>query len=213
MLYERLRSTYRETTMHNFFPAYLLDNFYKYVSQQNHRNRKYLSPYKFANENSIPVNDSIKFFLFLTGEDKPLDIVYFFECSSMLCGHRNFFTKDEFVDLNNISSSSFICEECEKPYEYHDIKSFIKVYFIVNNNYPEQSYDPNSTYSTLEEMMPYLKEMSPSSMTGNNTNKDEGDDIAVGLDVLSELNKTSTGTIISQSFEETMFYINGFIKK
>ncbi|WP_197084407.1 hypothetical protein [Rossellomorea marisflavi] len=212
-----MQSTYRETKMHSFFPAYLLDNLFEFILEHQHRNRKHLSPYKFGNKYNLPVNDAIKFFLFLTGEERPLDITWFIECSNMSCGHRYFFSKDEFEKLNSVSDGIIFCEECEKLYNYKEVQTFIKAYFILNmDDNSRESVDPNSTFEALGEIAPYLKEMSPLSIIGTPENdiiKDGGDELGIELQVLSELNKTPNDDTISKSVEEIMLFVNGFIKK
>lgn len=216
LLYKKLQETYKKTQMHDYFPSYLLNNFMQFCLEQQHQNRKYLSPYKFANENKLPVKDSIKFFLFLANEEPILEIKYFFECSDITCGHRNFLSQDEIVELNGIDYSSIYCEECEKQYNYNDIKPFIKVYFevILDENL---NSDPNSTFDALEEMSSCVKVESPSfnSEKHNNaesTNEGDGND-GVQLQDLNNLNRTDNGEIISNQLQETLMAVYDFIKK
>ncbi|PAD69923.1 hypothetical protein CHH83_05820 [Bacillus sp. 7586-K] len=200
MYYEKLVSIYNSNDLQDLFPEISIDEFDQFIRSQVKKGNKFISPYKFALEQSITVNESVKFFIYFTGENQIFDILYYFDCSRPGCINNRIY-----LDSNDDLDEPIICEECGKAYSYNSLKKYIKVLFKIKSelNVPTdfkkiEKKNPNSTYDALKELPPHLKFESPSSPVY----LDEGDEQGVPLETVFEQNNDNKGKPISNIIEE-----------
>ncbi|HFK1452264.1 hypothetical protein ACT7CY_13370 [Bacillus pacificus] len=183
MYYEKLTHIFKITDLQDLFPQISVDEFDQFIRSEQLKNGKYISPYKFALEQNITVNESVKFFMYFTGDQGIFDIVSYAECSRPSC-----FNNRIYFDIDSIDDQIF-CEECGKIYSFDTIKRHIKILFRLKESIkiPDKVQrisrkDPSSTYEALRELPPHLKGESPSSLNNAPTG-DEGDEMSVGVDL------------------------------
>lgn len=197
MYYKKLIDTYRETDCHLEYPEQILEVFDNFIRDEKKLDHKYLNPYKFALTAKISIAESIKFFLYFSGENNLIHPLPFFDCFNSSCsGVRIFLNQSE-----QIEEEMFLCEECGNVYDYEDVKKFILLYFELNpeieiplNQKHLSSKDPNSTYDILDGLPDNLKVKSPSSTV--NIDEGEHQNEAISLDQALEQNYTVSGNQI-----------------
>ncbi|ENQ3078688.1 hypothetical protein ACEOWG_001885 [Bacillus cereus] len=218
MFYEKLVNIYRESGCQEYFPSSLFEKFYDFLRTNYRNGRMYVSPYKFALQNRLTVNEAIQFFMFFTGENGIFDMVYFIDCTKSFCFNRVYLDLNE-ADSSKVQLDSFVtCEECEKEYEITNIIEHVKVYFVLNTEIEEpkiqvkiSTSDPNSTFLALKGLPDHLKRKSPSSSSKIVRSFDEGDE-SVEFNRLAALNQMN-GKPISKSFQTTLSKITGYIRR
>ncbi|MFB5935534.1 hypothetical protein ACE8FZ_19935 [Peribacillus frigoritolerans] len=203
MYYERLKNIYKSRDLQKLFPDILISEFDMFIRKQLKDNNKYINPYKFSYQQNISINDTVKFFIYFTGNDGLFDLLYYFDCSNLAC-------VDTRIYLNSDDPDEIIsCEECGKRYAPKTIQKYIKVLFKIKNFIiiPEQRTierkDPNSTFEAIGELPPNLKIESPSSLGESSQFIDEGDEASAAVDlslVFSE-NDDYKGKPISTAIE------------
>ncbi|MGW6299654.1 hypothetical protein [Peribacillus butanolivorans] len=203
MLLKKLENIYRETTCHNIYPDFYVNLLYNFIIVNKEQKNKFLNPYHFSYVNNISIEESLTFFLYFTNnleeQDSVLDIELFFECSNGSCDNRIFLKECE------LDPGLYECNLCGKEYIYQDIKPFIKAYFKLNDlDFNLLSNDPNSTINILERVSDNLKVKSPSFENIENTcdyvsNEGDNSESAVSFDMLTELNATVDGAIITNA--------------
>lgn len=193
------------TDIEDIFPKISINTFDNFIRAQVMKKQRYISPYKFAYEHNITVNESVKFFMYFTGDDNLFEPIYYFECSRPSC-----YDSRIYLDINDLDR--FICDECGKKYKFETIQRYIKVLFKLSDSLdlPKESKkitkkDPNSTYEALKELPPHLKLESPSHSASQQSFTSEGDELnpeeGVDLQLVMELNTKNDGTSISPAVE------------
>ncbi|GGE81386.1 hypothetical protein [Priestia taiwanensis] len=203
MYYEKLTHIFKKMKLQEQFPNISLDEFDKFIRKQLVYNDKYISPYKFALEQSVTVNDSVKFFMYFTGDEGIFDIVSYAECSKPSC-----FNSRIYFDINNVDEQIF-CEECGKIYSFDTIKRHIKILFKLKESItiPDKAQrisrrDPNSAYEALRELHPNLKKQSPPSLSNAPTcDGGEKREAGIDLEVVLEIS-TETGMPVISAVEK-----------
>ncbi|MBU9711041.1 hypothetical protein [Evansella tamaricis] len=205
MYYEKLESIFRKMKIEDLFSGVTIGSVDSFIRKTVKTGMIYHSPYKFALDNNITVNESVKLFMFLTGDDGLFDTLFYFECSRPSCHSSR-------VYFENINEMTLVCDECETVYELKTIKPYIKVLFklkdgivIPNTSRSVQKHDPNSTLQALEGLPDHLKFESPSSLNRNlesRLNVDEGDNLK-GIDIT---------LAIEENFDKNNNPINGAVE-
>lgn len=190
MYYKRLIEIYHESDCHLTFSERLLEQFDNFIRDEKKTDRNYLNPYRFALATNISVADSIKFFLYFTGEKKLLIALPFIDCFTPNCtGSRIFLNECEGIEEGVLS-----CEHCGREYLLEEVKKFILLYFklkpeiqIPQNQMHLTATDPNSTFNILEGLPDILKVQSPS-LTITENEGDLQEEQAISLEQVIEQN-------------------------
>ncbi|MGG1663295.1 hypothetical protein [Brevibacillus sp. NRS-1366] len=127
MYYKKLQTIYSENELSKEFSISLLDRFDDFL-RRNHK-KDYLSPYQFALENDISVEQSVRFLMYYSGKEGILDVLPFVDCLSPTCHSSRIFLNDMDEYLDN----RVICEDCGRTYSKENILPFIKVYFDIKD--------------------------------------------------------------------------------
>jgi hypothetical protein len=198
----------------------LLADFVAFIQNNIAKKQRLLSPYRFAIDYNISVRDTVKFFMFFSNNDGALTVKYFFECSNPSCISNRIFLEDDVLRQNQDTlNEPIICDECGRDYLLKTIIPFIKVYFQVKSELMVPSeqldisrFDRNSTFEALEGLPDNLKVESPSSIINKVTTHDEGDEFAVDLQLLIDLNNEIDLKIISDPIDEFLTSISAFVR-
>ncbi|WP_100406639.1 hypothetical protein [Bacillus solitudinis] len=202
MYYKKLEHIYRSQDIKSLFPKITIEKIDLFIRKTDAFST-FISPYKFAMENGITINESVKLFMYLTYEDDGLfDTIFYFECSRSSCHSSRIY-------FSNIDEDVLHCDECGKRYSLQTIRPYIKVLFklkddidIPNEILTKKKSDPNSTYQALEGLPDHLKPESPSSLTEFSQAHDEGDDSeGVDIDLVFKENINKKGNPISPLVE------------
>lgn len=202
MYYEKLLSIYKNSRCSESFSLHLVRSLDQYILWSLNKNKKNLSPYKFARLNSMLSSEAIKFFMYFSGNDKVFGLEYFFECSDHACSERIY------IESQKIQSHSddIYCEYCGNSYNVKDIQKYIKVYFVLNSEFYNKvsilkSFDPNSAMDTINNLPDHLKSSSLSSSNKFNSQLDGGEDHNdVNLSMIVEINESTDIPIIEDEF-------------
>lgn len=203
MYLEKLTSIYNDSGCNDKFEKKYLISLNEYIEATLKNRELYVTPYKFSLDNNLTIGQAIEFFMYFTGQDKVLDLVFFFECSSPSCiSSRIFLDKELLDDLDEDSEEPIICDECGREYVLNDIVSFIKAYFRIK---PEmlvkeeiQKKDINSTFQAFKRLPDNLKVESPSSSI--KTMDEEGDVQPLKLDQIAKNNGSSENPISQETY-------------
>ncbi|OMF72459.1 hypothetical protein BK143_09315 [Paenibacillus peoriae] len=206
MLYKKLQEIYDQSDCNKFFHRSLLINLNDLIVWSLKRNRRNLSPFKFANLSNIETREAIKFFMYFSSIPHGVfELEFFFECTNHRCDKRIYLENSDLTKNSNVIT----CEECKKSYLVGEIRDFIKVYFRLkddmvilaskSNVVEKQRTDPNSTFDALTGMSDNLKPHSPSSLSNTNIRFDEGDaDSSVDLNIIVDIDKHATNPIFNE---------------
>ena len=131
MFYRKLVEVYKETGCDQFKPISIVSILNDYMTWSLERNRRNLSPFKFANMTGMQTNESLTFYVFFKN-DGPFVLEYFTECLNNSCGERIYL--DEEVHLGDRDNVIF-CDECCSKYSIKDIYRYIKVNFRIKDEF------------------------------------------------------------------------------
>lgn len=218
MYLEKLMSIYQETDCHAYYPQTLLQNLEKYI-QHNIDNKQYvISPYKFASDYSIAVDEALQFFMYFTNKDGVLDITFFFECTNPSCSSNRIFIEQEIIDLGDENiDEPILCDDCCKDYLISDVIKFIKAYFTIkpqvfSANTSVRKKDRNSTFEALKGMPDTLKQDSPPSSSNHEKATDGGENDSVSLFSMTQANERSGSPVSEQQLMSFMRKISSYVR-
>ncbi|MFC4323665.1 hypothetical protein [Litchfieldia salsa] len=162
MYYKRLTDIFNKNNLQDLYPELSIRGVDLFLRAQVSKGNRFISPYQFALDKDISVVESVKFFMYITGDEGLLDVIYYFECSRTSCHDSRIYMTEE--NINNLQ-----CEECGRPYDLQTVQKYIKVIFKLKDtiSIPQdikimERIDPNSAYDALKDLPPHLKFESPS---------------------------------------------------
>jgi hypothetical protein len=213
MYYERLEKHFKENQdLNEKYSSRIIEKLDDFIRDELQNGYSFLNPYKFAFEESIGLEDSLKIFLAYTNdvdeneeiEERLFQIEPFVDCPTCT-GIELRILPQGFIDEGYI-----FCEDCRREYILKHFEKHIYYKFKLNDGVspPEQKrvldkYDPNLTSEVIKRMSDSLK--GESLLSSSNPSKvhqhlDERDiPKAVSSDDISKSNKQGNGDPINKS--------------
>lgn len=202
MLEERLEKYFQriDEKLNNVLNSDLKSSIAKFIFDID----KFKDPYKFAHQNNLDVETTLKLFLFFTdGNLPPLDIFMYVDCQNLECKSPIYLEGAHLED-------HITCLHCSEQFSKEDIQRIVKVKFKKNEDFfmtkpPSctfdiltRSDDGLKSYPAILQNQPIVFDEMKSNMAG------------VPLNTLTTLNTTSNEETISKPLStlEERFYQN-----
>lgn len=202
MFCKKYEKDFHENELSSYFSSHILGMLDDFIERELLHGYEFINPYKFSHIHNINIENSIKLFLFFTGEDKLFLAKPFIDCPR--CPGKRLPISIEYP----IDEQFIFCDDCMNEYQIEYFKKHIYFYFRLHNhlreNIADNQYDPNSTYDIYKRLNDPLKVESPSYFSEESESNNTGGDVekGVSLKLLNDYNEYTNGKPISVPIKE-----------